>query len=89
MDQVKIGNYLKTVRKNKGLTQEAMEVEDLSGVEYFPALKVLECPAYELTSLDVSKNTFLRELNCSDSQLTELDVSKNTAQSLTDIVFEK
>lgn len=57
----------------------SMEVEDLSGVEYFPALKVLECPAYELTSLDVSKNTFLRELNCSDSQLTELDVSKNTA----------
>jgi len=55
-----------------------MEVEDLSGVEYFPALKVLECPAYELTRLDVSKNTFLRELNCSNTQLTELDVSKNT-----------
>ncbi|MBR5657830.1 MAG: hypothetical protein IKX10_00350 [Lachnospiraceae bacterium] len=57
----------------------AMEIEDLSGVEYFPALKVLECPIYELTRLDVSKNTFLRELNCSSSQLTELDVSKNTA----------
>ena len=24
MDQVKIGNYLKTVRKNKGLTQEEL-----------------------------------------------------------------
>ena len=56
-----------------------MQVADLSGVGYFPALKVLECPSSELTRLDVSKNTLLMELNCGNTQLTELDVSKNTA----------
>ena len=31
-----------------------------------------------LTSLDVSKNTMLKELDCSHNQLTRLDISKNT-----------
>ena len=40
---------------------------------------VLYCNYNQLTTLDVSQNTGLRELLCNDNQLTALDVSKNTA----------
>jgi len=33
---------------------------------------------YQITSLDVSKNTVLEELQCNGNQLTSLDLSKNT-----------
>jgi hypothetical protein len=39
----------------------------------------LDCNDNQLTALDVSKNTALRELHCNANQLTALDVSKNTA----------
>jgi len=38
----------------------------------------LDCGSNQLTSLDVSKNTKLRELKCGYNKLTSLDVSKNT-----------
>ena len=58
-------------------------ITNLKGIEYFTALKILNCESNRLTTLDVSKNTALTDLNCSDNQLTVLDVSKNTA--LTDL----
>ena len=39
----------------------------------------LECVGYELTALDVSRNTALTSLVCSYNQLTVLDVSRCTA----------
>ena len=39
----------------------------------------LNCLLYQLTSLDVSKNTALTSLGCSCNRLTSLDVSKCTA----------
>jgi uncharacterized repeat protein (TIGR02543 family) len=54
-------------------------ISDLSGIEYFTALKELYCIGNELTALDVSKNTALTWLHCGDNQLTALNVSKNTA----------
>ena len=39
----------------------------------------LDCFNNQLTALDVSKNTALRELECCSNQLTALDVSQNTA----------
>ena len=53
-------------------------ITDLTGIEYFTALKKLECEGNHLTGLDISKNTALTYLNCSDNQLTGLDISKNT-----------
>ena len=58
-------------------------ITNLKGIEYFTALKILNCESNRLTTLDVSKNTALTDLNCSGNQLTTLDVSKNTA--LTDL----
>ena len=53
-------------------------VEDLTGIEHFTALEVLDCGGNMLTKLDVSKNTALTDLDCSGNQLADLDVSKNT-----------
>ena len=58
-------------------------ISNLKGIEYFTALRSLNCGCNQLTSLDVSKNTALTNLYCSRNQLTSLDVSKNTA--LTDL----
>ena len=54
-------------------------ISNLKGIEYFTALRSLNCGRNQLTSLDVSKNTALTKLYCSNNQLTSLDVSKNTA----------
>ena len=51
----------------------------LKGIEFFPNLTYLSCWENQLTELDVSKNTALKELFCFSNQLTALDVSKNTA----------
>ena len=54
-------------------------ISNLKGIEYFTALRSLNCGRNQLTSLDVSKNTALTKLYCKKNQLTVLDVSKNTA----------
>ncbi len=61
---------------------ELMDLKDknissLKGIEYFAELGHLYCRKNKLTSLDVSKNTKLKELDCHTNQLTALDVSKN------------
>ena len=40
-------------------------LEDLTGIEYFTELESLTCANYQLTSLDLSKNTKLKQLNVS------------------------
>ena len=62
-------------------------IQSLKGIEYFIPLIKLNCENNQLTTLDVSKNTALKELNCGFNQLTTLDVSKNTA--LTELDCEK
>ena len=52
-------------------------IADLTGIEYFTALKWLACDANKLAKLDVSQNTTLDWLDCSVNQLTALDVSLN------------
>ena len=54
-------------------------IADLTGIEHFTALKVLQCYSNQLTSLDLSHNTLLSILDCSNNQLTALNVSHNTA----------
>jgi hypothetical protein len=58
-----------------------MGISELTGIEYFTALKTLNCSNNQLNSstFDLSKNTALTILYCYDNQLTALDVSKNTA----------
>ena len=62
----------------------SLGISDLTGIEAFTALTVLNCSSNLITSLDVSQNTALTSLNCSgdgyaQGQITNLDVSLNTA----------
>lgn len=54
-------------------------ISDFKGIEFFTALKKLNCPSNQLTSINISKNTALERLICYNNQLTSLDVTKNTA----------
>ena len=54
-------------------------IADLTGIEYFTALTVLQCQGNQLTALDVSGNNALEDLFCDNNQLTALDVSGNNA----------
>lgn len=54
-------------------------VSDLTGIEAFTSLTVLDCPSNLLTNIDLSSNTALTWVSCRNNQLTSLDVSANTA----------
>ncbi|MTH15276.1 T9SS type A sorting domain-containing protein [Flavobacterium sp. LC2016-01] len=53
-------------------------ITDLTGIEDFVALTLLECNDNQLKTLNVSKNVLLAKLNASKNQLTTLDVNNNT-----------
>ena len=55
------------------------EIHDLTGIEDFVALEILDATYNELTTLDISNNIFLTVLGLGSNQLTSLDVSNNTA----------
>ena len=77
----KDGNGVLTPAERYAVTEIDVEnkyISNLSGIQFFPNLKVLNCGHNRLTKLDVSKNTVLQELVCWENQLTSLDVSKNT-----------
>ena len=58
-------------------------IQSLKGIEYFTELETLECYYLDqLTSLDLSANTKLKELDCSTDGLTSLIVS-NAATNFT------
>ena len=57
---------------------EAWEISDLTGIEYFPNLRVLDCQNNHLASLDLSGNKELREIYLNSNQMTSLNVSNCT-----------
>ncbi|RGC18785.1 hypothetical protein DW855_08065 [Faecalibacterium prausnitzii] len=78
----KDGNGVLTPAERYAVTEIDVEnkyISNLSGIQFFPNLKVLNCGHNRLTKLDVSENTVLQELVCWENQLTSLDVSQNTA----------
>ena len=54
-------------------------ISDLTGIQSFKNLKILECASNRLITVDLSKNTELTELSIPMNKLTNLDLSKNTA----------
>lgn len=55
-----------------------LNISDLTGIEAFTNISVLNCRDNALTSLDISQNTALLELLCQSNALSSLDVSTNT-----------
>ncbi|PKR81341.1 hypothetical protein CW751_04605 [Brumimicrobium salinarum] len=58
-------------------------ISDLTGIEAFTALTVLNCSSNQLTNLDVSANTALLTLNCTFNQLTSLNVANGNNNNMT------
>jgi len=56
-----------------------LKQSNLEGIEGFTNLLELYCNDNNLSILDVSQNSLLRELSFDDNQLTNLDISNNTA----------
>ena len=54
-----------------------LEIHDLKGIEYFTALKYLNCMTNKLTTLDLSHNTALEKLECVGNRLTTINLREN------------
>lgn len=50
------------------------EIASLTGLEFFPELKELDCADNALTEIDLTANTKLETLDCSDNELAALNV---------------
>ncbi len=61
------------------LNVSGRSIADLTGIEDFTALQVLDCYNNLLTSLDVSQNLALTGLYCYVNQLASLNLNLNTA----------
>jgi len=59
-------------------------ISDLTGIEDFTALEILDCTENFLTSLDVSNNLNLWELDCGINQLTSIIANPNIESLLCD-----
>ena len=59
------------------LTLLNLGISDLTGIQDFAALSILNCNNNTLSTLDLSSNTNLTYLNCSSNNLTALDLSTN------------
>ena len=83
-----LDNYVQTSNINTitHLYIFSMNISDLTGIQDFTALTHLSCEVNQLTSLDLSQNTFLTYLECWSNQLTSLNISNNL--SLTTLLCE-
>jgi hypothetical protein len=54
-----------------------LDIHDQKGIEYFTALKELNCMTNKLTTLDLSKNTALERLECRGNRLTTINLLEN------------
>ncbi|MDR2414181.1 MAG: hypothetical protein LBD64_04260 [Odoribacteraceae bacterium] len=52
------------------------QIANLAGLEYLPALEVLNVSGNALESIDFSKTPFLTSLNCSNNLLTTLNIAQ-------------
>jgi len=62
-----------------GIFCQNQSISNLTGLEYFTNLTLLNCSANSISSLDVSYNLNLIGLFANDVLITELDVTLNTA----------
>jgi len=54
-------------------------ISDLTGIEAFKNIILLECSSNNLLTLDLSNNTALQTLNCMDNGLSDLNISGCTS----------
>jgi len=62
------------------LTINNKHVSDFTGIEAFVALQTLNCSKNDLTNLNLSQNSLLKNLYCSENKLTGIDISHNPVE---------
>ncbi|WP_075343817.1 hypothetical protein [Tenacibaculum agarivorans] len=60
-------------------------ISDMTGIEDFTALEVLNCKTNPFETLDVSNNTQLKSLTSSSGRLDEIDVTNNPLLEVLDV----
>ncbi|MFD1615070.1 T9SS type A sorting domain-containing protein [Gelatiniphilus marinus] len=60
-------------------------IDNLTGIEDFTALQILNCSTNNLDEIDLSNNTELINLNASNNNLTSIDLSNNANISMLDV----
>lgn len=80
VDSAPINGFVPTVNiaSITNLDVSGKNISNLTGIEAFTNLSVLNCGSNLLTALDVSKNTKLTELYVDNNQISVLDVSNLT-----------
>ena len=74
------GKILKTdAEAVTSLNISGSSIVNVSALEYFTALKTLNCSGNDITILNLNKNTLLTSLDCSNTKITSLDITKNKA----------
>ncbi|MEW4922312.1 T9SS type B sorting domain-containing protein [Algibacter sp. 2305UL17-15] len=86
-----LDDFVPTVNINAvtSLVVSKLNINDLTGIEDFTALEVLDCSENKLTHLDVSKNLNLEQLFCAFNTISSLDVSNNTSLKILWCNFNK
>ncbi len=63
----------------KSVMASSLEIQDLTGIENFTYLEILNCGGNSIKELDLSHFKNLKELICSENELESLDLSKLVA----------
>ena len=63
---------------------EGKNITSLEGIQYFTKLETLECNGLGLKSLDLSRNTSLKDVFCRNNQLESLNIGGNTSLATLD-----
>lgn len=64
-------------------------ISDLTGIESFTNMTILNCSNNNLTSLNISNNSILTTLICNQNQLTSLTVNNNPAMTYLSCTFNQ
>ncbi|CAL2064827.1 T9SS type A sorting domain-containing protein [Tenacibaculum sp. 190524A05c] len=67
--------YTEKIETVVDLDLSSLNITDLTGIEAFAALEILNLDYNDLTTLDLSSNSNLRILDVAENDLTELDLS--------------
>ncbi len=64
-------------------------ITDLTGIEDFSALELLNCNNNQITSLNIGNNTSLKILRANTNLLTNLDISQNINLEVVDVNYNQ
>jgi Leucine-rich repeat (LRR) protein len=81
-----LDNYVATsiIEALQTLNINGKGISDLTGIEDFTALQVLNCSNNTLSSMDLSDNVNLIDVNCSNNTFSNLDFSSNLTLTTVD-----